>query len=1068
MPAQRSDGALRSDDTRRRYEDLVASLDGIVWEADARTFRFTFVSPQAERLLGYPLERWLEPGFWIEHVHPDERDWVNRFCLDATRGHRNHSFEYRMIAASGRPIWLRDHVTVIVEDGEATTLRGVMVDITDAKDADIALRETVERLRLAAHAGNVGLWDWDLRTNAVVFSREWKHQLGYDETELPDGYTEWQSRLHPDDAAATMSALEGYLHGALAEYAIEFRMRHKDGSWRWIYARGEMMRDAAGVPARMLGCHVDVTERKLAEEERLSHVWFLESMDRVNRAIQGTSDLDQMLSSVLDVVLAVFDCDRAYLVFQSDPAASWTVRAEATKPEFPGALALGVPMTTTPETARLFRAALSTPGPLPFGIGYELQIHEDVAERFAVRTGVVMVLRPKVGAPWSFGLHQCRSVRVWSKPELRLFQEVGRRLADALNTVLMVRQLEESEHRLREAERLAHVGYWHHDYERDVITWSDETYRIHGLPLNMALEPALLTLRIHPDDRTMVLAHVSATLEGGSSHDLEFRIVRPDGEVRIVHSQGELVRDVSGRPLRLFGTVQDVTERRRTEQAMSESHNLLNAVIEGTDDVVFVKDLQRRYLMINSAGARHLGRPHHEIIGRDDGALLPEVAASIEIQDREVLETGKTQAFEQWLTIAGASRAFFTLKSAFRDTDGRIVGLIGIGRDITEHKRLEEQLRQAQKMEAVGRLAGGIAHDFNNILTVINGFSRQIFDRIEDERNLEALTEIIKSGERAADLTRQLLAFSRKQRLQPQVVDVNPLLSDLAKLLRALIGANIALVFKPSQRLGTVEIDRGQFEQAIINLAVNARDAMPRGGRLIIETGEQTLDETYVQSNPDVRPGRYVRVVVADSGTGMDDATKARIFEPFFTTKEPGKGTGLGLAMVYGFVMQSGGHIEVTSAPGAGTSFSVYLPVSAHAEAITATGAPLDVPSGTETVLVVEDEPAVRSLIRAVLRSSGYTVLEAADGEAGLAMAAGTDARIDVLLTDLVMPRLGGQQMAELLRRARPDMRVVFMSGYTDQSLEDDASGAAAVFLQKPFTPQELARKVRETLDDVE
>jgi PAS domain S-box-containing protein len=587
--------------------------------------------------------------------------------------------------------------------------------------------------------------------------------------------------------------------------------------------------------------------------------------------------------------------------------------------------------------------------------------------------------------------------------------------------------------------------------------------------LGLPLAPAILVPRIHPDDRVMALAHVSETLEGGSTHDLEFRIVRPDGEVRTVHSQGEVVRDASGRPLRLFGTVQDVTDRRRAEQAMIESHNLLNAVIEGTDDVVFVKDLQRRYLMINSAGARHLGRPHQEIIGRDDGALLAEVAASIEAQDREVLETGKTQAFEQWLTIAGAPRAFLTLKSAFRDTDGRIVGLIGIGRDITDHKRLEEQLRQAQKMEAVGRLAGGIAHDFNNILTVINGFSRQIFDRIQDEENLEALTEIIKSGERAADLTRQLLAFSRKQRLQPQVVDVNPLLNDLTKLLRALIGANIALVFKPSQRLGAVEIDRGQFEQAIINLAVNARDAMPRGGRLIIETGERTLDETYVQSNPDVRRGRYVRVVVADSGVGMDAGTQARIFDPFFTTKEPGKGTGLGLAMVYGFVKQSGGHIEVTSAPGAGTSFTVYLPVSAQAEAIEASArAPQALARGTETVLVVEDEPSVRALIRGLLRFNGYTVLEAADGAAGLALAANTDVRIDVLLADLVMPRLGGQQLAGLLKSTRPDMRVVFMSGYTDQSLEIDMSDASAVFLQKPFTPQDLARKLREVLDNVD
>jgi two-component system, cell cycle sensor histidine kinase and response regulator CckA len=369
-------------------------------------------------------------------------------------------------------------------------------------------------------------------------------------------------------------------------------------------------------------------------------------------------------------------------------------------------------------------------------------------------------------------------------------------------------------------------------------------------------------------------------------------------------------------------------------------------------------------------------------------------------------------------------------------------------------------------MEAVGRLAGGIAHDFNNILTVINGFSRLMFERMpEGDDNREALAEIMQSGERAANLTRQLLAFSRKQRLRPQIVNVNPLLEGLTKLLRALIGEDIALTFTPDEQLGAVRLDPAQFEQAIINLAVNARDAMPGGGHVTLDTHERDLDEIYAQSNPEVRPGRYVCVAVTDSGVGMDEATKARIFEPFFTTKEPGKGTGLGLAMVYGFVKQSGGHIDVRSAPNAGTSFKIYLPVEAHGDSTPIENrAPSAIPKGTETVLLVEDESAVRSLLRAVLQSNGYQVIEAADGESGAARAASYDAHIDLLLTDVVMPKLGGRQLAELLRRTRPNIRVLFMSGYTDQPIDDDRGGVDA-FLQKPFSPVELTRKLREILD---
>jgi PAS domain S-box-containing protein len=519
----------------------------------------------------------------------------------------------------------------------------------------------------------------------------------------------------------------------------------------------------------------------------------------------------------------------------------------------------------------------------------------------------------------------------------------------------------------------------------------------------------------------------------------------------------------------LVAIVRDVTERQRAERALVESHSLLNAVVEGTADAVFVKDLLGRYLMINTAGARFLGKTVNEVLGKDDRALFtPDTAEIVRDGDRRVLARGVSQHFEETATAAGVTRTYLATKDVYRDAHGQVIGLIGIARDITEQKRLEEQFRQAQKMEAVGRLAGGVAHDFNNLLTVINGFSEMVFGRLRpDDPCRELLAEIRKAGERAATLTGQLLVFSRKQILQPQVVELNTLLTDLLKLLKRLLGEDIEFSLTPDPNLGLAKVDPGQFEQAIINLAVNARDAMPGGGRLVLETRDTELDASYALGRPEVKPGRYVLVSARDTGHGMDEATKARIFEPFFTTKEPGKGTGLGLAMVYGFVKQSGGHIEVQSAPGRGSIFEIYLPRAAETSP-TSKSSPdmLMAPKGTETVLLVEDEDSLRNLSRLILQASGYKVLEARDGQEAVWVAQQHPEPVHLLVTDVVMPRMSGRHLADLLAQARPELRILFMSGYTDEAvLRHGVLEAGVAFLQKPFTPIGLARKVREVLD---
>jgi PAS domain S-box-containing protein len=390
--------------------------------------------------------------------------------------------------------------------------------------------------------------------------------------------------------------------------------------------------------------------------------------------------------------------------------------------------------------------------------------------------------------------------------------------------------------------------------------------------------------------------------------------------------------------------------------------------------------------------------------------------------------------------------------------------------ELAERKQLEEQLRQSQKMEAVGQLAGGVAHDFNNLLTIITGHTQLLLEHLTPGNGLRGyVTEIQKAGDRAASLTRQLLAFSRQQVLQPQVLDLNSIVANIHKLLRRLIGEDIDLVAVPRNDLGRVKADPGQLEQVIMNLAVNARDAMPQGGKLTIETANVDLDETYARGHVGVTPGPYVMLAVSDTGIGMDAATRAHMFEPFFTTKEKGKGTGLGLATIYGIVKQSGGNVWVYSELGRGTTFKIYLPrVEEALKPIERSSARHGVGRGSETVLIVEDEGAVRSLVRGVLEENGYTVLEAGGGEEALVISARHAGRIDLILTDVVMPHMSGRELAERLASLRPEAKVLYMSGYTDDAIvRHGALAVGTAYLQKPFTPSALVCKIREVLDTV-
>ncbi len=925
------------------------------------------------------------------------------------------------------------------------------------------------------------------------------------------------------------------------------------------------------------------------------HLWFLESLDRVNRVIQSANDVDEMLRGALDVLLDVLDCDRAWLIQPCDPDAQvWRLPMERTRPEYPGASAVGTELPMTNEVRGALAMLSSTQSPVQYGPGTEYQVGPELTEPFSIRAGMATAVRPRVGDSYALGLHRCRSAAVWTKEEERLFVEISRRVGDGLGTMLTHAALRESERRLVEAQQLARLGHFDYSVAADRLSLSASACRVFGIggeDITMSRPSFLESLSVRTDEseRARVLRVIRDAIREGSPFETDLHITDADGSIRFVHCTTSVARGTDGAPIRFFGSVQDVTELRRTEEelrlsearfrvlvdhasdgvflqdgdgtiidvnraaceslgyareeligspiaqydpdftsdqgkwivdrlsrgeiatfdskhrrrdgtefpvelrvrpfvlggkrfglaiarditerlraerALKESHELLRAIVESTPDAIFVKDLEGRYRMINSAGARFLGKEPGEVVNRRDEELFTvETAGAVTSSDKRVLATNETQTFEETATAAGVTRTYAATKMVLRDASGEVTGIIGVSRDVTTQKRLEEELRQAQKMEAIGRLAGGVAHDFNNLLTVINGCTDLVTASLPEGDARELLGEVRRAGERAATLTSQLLAFSRKQVLQPKVVDVSELLRELMKMLERLIGEDIDLSLSTTGRESHARLDPALFEQAIMNLAVNARDAMPRGGRLVISTRPAVVDDALASRWPGAAGIRCVVVSINDSGVGMTPETLARVFEPFFTTKEIGAGTGLGLAMVYGFVKQSGGHIEVHSRLGQGTNFDIYLPVAAQIHIGNPATKTSSLPGGTETILLVEDEDAVRTLAKRLLESRGYRVVEAASPQEAL-VRVGQLEDVRLLLTDVVMPKMSGRALADRLIESYPELSVLFMSGYTDEAvLRHGVENAKVAFLQKPFTPATLLEKVRSVLD---
>jgi len=713
-------------------------------------------------------------------------------------------------------------------------------------------------------------------------------------------------------------------------------------------------------------------ERKRAEEEHQAHLWFLESMDQVNRAIQGTNDLEQMMSDVLDAVLSIFNCDRAWLVYPCDPEAlSWKVPMEHTRPEFPGAFAVGLDLPVDPDIARVFQTVRASSGPVRFGPASEHPLPPEEAKRFSIQSMIGMAIYPKGDKPYTLGLHQCSHPRAWTPQEERLFQEIGRRLEDALTSLLMFRNLGESEHKLEQAQRLAHVGYWERDTDTDLITWSDETYRIFGLQsqartLNLAQLPDL----IHPEDKQIMVQAVAEALRGGPRYDVEYRVIRPNGEVRFVHSQGDITRDESGRPRRMFGTVQDITERKRAEQRLVTQHTVTQMLAEAaTLEEVTPKilqticeflswDLGALWSIDREAGVlrcvkvwhkESLEVPQFEAISRESTFMagiglpgrvwfsrepmyIPDVVRDSNFP-RAPIAGGEVLHAAFGFPILLGSEALGVMEffsHEIRPPDQELLNMMAtlgsqIGQFI-ERTRAEEKLHKAQaelahvtRVMTMGELTTSIAHEVNQplaaIVTNANACLRWLAGgppNLDEAR--EAVGRIVRDGNRAGDVIARIRSLVRKTDTEKALLDINEIVQEVILLAQSEAGRK-GVVLRMQLAADTLPVlgDRVQLQQVIINLVMNGVEAMAsvadRRRELLIRSAQHGSD--------------HVLVAVQDSGIGINSQNLEKIFNPFYTTKL--QGMGMGLAISRSIVDNHGGRLWAVPNEGPGATFQFTL-----------------------------------------------------------------------------------------------------------------------------------------------
>ena len=850
------------------------------------------------------------------------------------------------------------------------------------------------------------------------FNRKWLDFTGRTlEQELGDG---WSAGIHPSDLHSVLRSYQDAFH-VRALFETEYRLRRHDGEYRWVLDCGAPFEDSGGNFAGYIGGCYDITQRKQTEEGLISR--------------EGQSEEAQFLASLGSwkweiPTGALTWSDELYRILGLDKEAFCP-----TLQTFHDFL--------HPDDRALFKGALDDC--LKGRRSYDCEL------RTVRPDGTVRTLRARGRA---------------------IFDETGKPLR-MIGTAQDITGWKRAEERIRELGAIVESSddaILGKTLDGIITSWNKGAEKIYGYVENEVIGQPISILV--PTDRQDEAPQILGRLARGEAvNHYETVRRRKDGQEIYVSLTISPIRNPAGQIIGASTVARDVTERKRVERELRESEERFRELTENIDEVFWISDLENTQMIyVSPAYERIWGRSCESLYAspkswteaihpEDKGRVVAVMANhSLQVSHDITYRIVSPDGSIRWIR----DRAF-----PVHDAAGRVIRKAGIAEDVTERRQLEMQLRQAQKMEAIGQLAGGVAHDFNNLLSVIGGHSELLaMMSPSDDRWRDSIAEIRRATELGSASIRQLLAFSCRQILEPKVLDLNAVVTEAEKMLRRIIGEDVHLATVLQPRISHVRADLVQLNQVILNLVVNARDAMPQGGSLTLETREVDLDAANAKTHLDVRPGRYVLLTVTDTGWGMPLDVQAHIFEPFFTNKAEGQGTGLGLSVVLGIIQQSGGHIDVESEPGVGTKFKIYLPAVQGPAEGPAQSARSEVVGGSETVLLVEDEEPVRKITTLLLERLGYRVLKAENGQDALRLFEATREKIDLLMTDVVMPDLSGLEVAEALRAQDPGLRVLFQSGYTDDTVVRwGILHAEVAFLKKPFALDVLARKVREVLD---
>ncbi len=1050
-------------ESEERYRAILDNMADTFYRTDEEG-RIVMASRSATELLGYPLDELIGRKLSDLYVDPDNR----RAFLQTLQSNNGNvrGYEAALRRKDGREIWVSTSTRYRFDaDGKVIGVEGTTRDITERRRADQALRESEASLANAQRIAGLGNWDWNIVNNELRWSDEIYRIFGLEPQEFGATYEVFLNSVHPDDREAVQKAIDKALREK-APYAIDHRIVLPGGEERVVHEEGEVTFDDADEPRRMTGTVQDVTERKRAEAELAARARQQMAVAELGQYALSGPELESLADKAVDLVAETLEVEYAkVLELRPDGESLLLFSGVGWKEGYVGRAEVG----TECDSQAGYTLASSAPV-IVDDLGTESRFHgPSLLVEHGVVSGLSVVIAGGTQPFGVLGAHSGRR-RAFSSDDAHFLQAIAHVLATAIERGRAEEALRRNEARLNALLR----DCW------DIVTVvADDgtlSYVSPSVKHVLGFDPEDVVGKkaaefVHPDDQVRAEKVMRQMLvePPAEIRPYEYRSEHADGSLRVFEAVGtNRLEDPAIRGLIL--TARDITERKRAEEALRESEARLQGILDHAPAIIYLKDRAGRYLVVNRQFEKIYGFEAGDIVGKTVRDVFePGISDAYLDSDRVVLGTRAPVERELPDPFVGGERTLLVVKFPVVDNAGEVVAIGGVETDITAIKRIEQQLIQAQKMEAVGQLTGGVAHDFNNLLAVILGNLELLDERLEGDASSRDLAQrAVQSAERGAMLIQHLLAFSRKQTLQPEVTDLNKLVPGMTQLLRRTLGETIEIETVLAAGLWHTLVDRGQLESALLNLALNARDAISGNGKLTIETANARFDEDYGAGDDEVAAGQYVTLAVSDTGDGMSSEVVARAFEPFFTTKEPGKGSGLGLSMVYGFARQSGGHAKIYSEPGHGTLVKLYLPKATAAAA--RRGEPRDTPpdhlGSGETIMVVEDDDAVRQYAITLLTRLGYRTVAASDGKAALDELERSP-EVVLLFCDVVLPgELSGAELAREARRRQPGLKVLFTSGYTENAIVHHGQLVEGdEFIEKPYRMVPLARKLKTVLE---